>query len=147
MMKSMPLQQIKNTARAIRGFTLVELMITVVIISILAAIAYPSYSDFVMRSNRTEAQRELVRLANLQEQLFVDQRVYTNNMTVLGAPANPYLVPVNRPPPFYSITGTVAGRTFILSATATGVQLNDLNCLTLTINEVGLRGPAENCWE
>ena len=53
------------------GFTLIELLITVAIIGILAGVAYPSYTDFIVRSNRTEAQRELLHLANLQEQIFV----------------------------------------------------------------------------
>lgn len=56
------------------GFTLMELLITVAIIGILASVAYPSYTDFVVRSNRSEAQRELMRFANLQEQVFVDRR-------------------------------------------------------------------------
>ena len=124
-----------------RGFTLIEVLIVVAIIGILASVIYPSYNDFVLSSNRTEAQRELLRLANLQEQLFVDQRAYTADMTDLGADADPYLVPN------YSIDGVVNARTFTLTATAVGKQLSDINCLTLTINEVGLKTPVANCWE
>lgn len=131
----------------IQGFTLMEVMIVVAIIGILATVVYPSYSEFIWRSNRTEAQRELVRLANLQEQLFVDQRIYTTNMTVLGAPASPYLVPRDQTDKWYSISSTVNGRTFILTATAQGVQLNDTNCQTMTINETGLKTPITDCWE
>ena len=131
----------------VKGFTLMELMIVVAIVGILATIAYPSYSEYIWRSNRTEAQRELVSLANLQEQLFVDQRAYTTDMTVLGAPASPYLVPRDQANKWYSISSTVAGRTFILTATAQGIQLKDTDCLTMTINEVGLKTPTTGCWE
>jgi type IV pilus assembly protein PilE len=130
-----------------KGFTLIEVMITVAIVGILAAISYPSYTGYILQSNRTEAQRELIRMANLQEQIFVDRRVYTTDMTLLGAPADPYLVPRDSTKKLYSIDGTINGRTFVLTATATGVQVNDTDCTTLTINEVGLKTPATGCWE
>lgn len=132
---------------SMKGFTLIEVMIVVSIIGILAVVVYPSYSEFIWRANRSEAQRELIRLANLQEQLFVDQRVYTTDMTVLGAPASPYLIPRDQANKLYSITGTIVGRTFVLTATAQGIQLRDINCLIMTINESGLKTPVGNCWE
>ncbi len=51
------------TYRKMRGVTLLELMIVVVIIGILAAIAYPSYRQFVERAKRTEARALLLRIA------------------------------------------------------------------------------------
>jgi type IV pilus assembly protein PilE len=140
---------INNAPLNIKGFTLIEVMITVAIIGILAAITYPSYNEYIWRSNRTEAQQELIRLANLQEQLFVDQRTYTANMSDLGVPVTDggYQVPKNRAKKLYTITGTKDGRTFILLATAQGVQVNDTGCTTLTINESGLKTPTTGCWE
>lgn len=139
-----------RTRDKVKGFTLIEVIITVAIIGILASIAYPSYTEYIWRANRGEAQRELLRLANLEEQLFVDQRIYTADMTVLGMPDNPYLVPINAAPgrELYSISGVINGRTFVLTATAVGYQANDeAACLTLAVNESGLKTPIENCWE
>ena len=49
--------------KSIKGFTLAELMITVAIVGILSAVAYPSYTSYVSKSNRVEAQRELASIA------------------------------------------------------------------------------------
>jgi len=125
------------------GFTLIELMITIAVVGILASIAYPSYTEYLLRSHRTEAQRELIRLANMQEQFFVDRRIYTNDMILLGMSANPYITPAGK----FSITAAVIGRTYILTAAALGSQLADVDCAVLTINEVGLRNPVIDCWE
>lgn len=128
----------------VRGFTLIELLITVAIVGIIASIAYPSYSDFLVRSNRAEAQRELLRIANLQEQLFVDRRVYTEDMTVLGLAADPFKTESKN----YSIDAKVTGSTFVLTATALGNQkTKDSACETLTVTDTGLKSPSSNCWE
>lgn len=126
------------------GFTLIELLITVAIIGILAGVAYPSYVDYVMRSNRSEGQRELLRLANVEEQVFIDFRSYTNDMTDLGMAADPYLTESGN----YSIDGVIAnsGSTFVLTATALNAQANDTGCDVLTINEIGQKTPPA-CWE
>ena len=129
--------------RAPFGFTLIELLIVVAIIGILASVAYPSYIDFVLRSNRTEGQRELVHLANLQEQFYVDSRAYTTDMTKLGLSADPYITEKG----LYSIDATVSGETFTLTATAKSTQLKDTSCLTMTITDTGKKTPTSNCWE
>ncbi|MCJ8320656.1 MAG: type IV pilin protein [Colwellia sp.] len=134
---------------SIKGFTLMEVMIVVTIVGILVAVSYPVYSEFIWRSNRTEAQRELIRLANLQEQLFVDQRAYTETLTDLGVALTDgtYQIPRDQEKKWYTITSEVVDRTFVLTATAQGIQLKDTECLTLTISETGLKTPTEDCWE
>lgn len=128
-----------------RGVTLVELLIAVSIVAILGAVAYPSYIDFVVRSDRAEAQRELMRLANLQEQYFIDHRAYTADMTKLGESADPYITESKN----YSIDATVSGVTFDLTATAKNTQAaNDTDCTTLTIDELGQKtAESAKCWE
>jgi type IV pilus assembly protein PilE len=70
--------------RTARGFTLVELMITVLIVAILAAIAYPSYQSYLARAYRSEAYTALNQWANLQEQYFLDQRRLRRRYEQLG---------------------------------------------------------------
>ena len=126
------------------GFTLVELLITVAIVAILASVAFPAYTDFVTRSNRTEAQRELLRIANLQEQFYIDSRGYTSDMKKLGLGADPFITENG----YYSIDAALANGGFVLTATALEPQKsNDSNCLTLSVSETGQKLPANNCWE
>jgi type IV pilus assembly protein PilE len=131
--------------KKIKGFTLLELLITIAIIGIISAVAYPSYIDNISRANRSEAQRELLRLANLQEQYFIDHRVYTADMTQLGASADPYITDSG----LYSIDAVVTGVTYTLSATAKGSQItNDSACLNLSVTDTGRTTAAStHCWE
>ncbi len=126
-----------------KGFTLVEVLIAVAIVGILGAIAYPSYVSFVLTSDRTEGQRELLRLANLQEQVFIDRRSYTSDMTQLGMNADPFITESTK----YSIDAVTDnnGATYVLTATANGSQVNDTGCTALTLNEIGLKTPPA-CW-
>ena len=137
------MMKVPTTIRSIVGFTLIELMITVAIVGILAAVAYPSYTSFVLSSNRSEGQREILRLANLQEEVFIDRRSYTADMTDLGMAADPHITEFRN----YSIDATIAngGTTFILTATAQGAQVNDTGCTVLTVSEAGQKLPPA-CW-
>ncbi len=61
---------------AARGFTLIELMITVAVVGILAAIALPSYTAYIVRSNRATAHTEMMDIANRQQQYLLANRSY-----------------------------------------------------------------------
>lgn len=64
------------------GFTLIELMITVVVIGILASIAYPSYTQYVLRGHRAAAQAEMMDIANRQQQFLLSNRAYATQATL-----------------------------------------------------------------
>lgn len=127
-----------------RGFTLIEALITVAIVAILASVAFPSYTDFVTRSNRSEAQRELLRIANLQEQFYVDNRSYTADMESLGLNKDPFISENEH----YSIDAELADGGFVLTAKALGAQKNnDSACISLSVTDTGKKSPTNDCWE
>ena len=76
--------------RFMRGVTLMELMIVVVIIGILATIAYPNYREFVARAKRTEARAALLKIATNQEKYYLQNNIFTTDLTDLGFNASPY---------------------------------------------------------
>jgi type IV pilus assembly protein PilE len=124
------------------GFTLLELMIAVVIVAILAAVAYPSYQSYAGRAYRAEAHSALHRLANLQEQYFLDQRQYAADLTLLGESNNPAVTAAGR----YQIAAAVTAVGFTLTATAQSSQASlDDGCPVLTLLANGVKTPLE-CW-
>jgi len=127
------------------GFTLIELLITVAIIGIIAAIAFPLYQNQVERTRRTTATADLLELSQWME------RRYSNGFDYRDAGNNPTL-PFTQSPQngtaFYNISFSVNATrdAFTLQAVPTGGQAND-DCGTLTLDEQGTRGAAQaGCW-
>ena len=129
-----------------KGFTLIEVMIAVVIIGILAAIAYPSYSEYVKRGNRTEGQAFLNDVVARQERYYSQNNNYvteTNEIAKLGMSATAsatgkYTVALAEGDGGYSLTATNS--------------FNDVKCATLTLNALGDKGSTgsrsdnDDCW-
>ena len=67
------------------GFSLLELMIVVAIVAILAAVAYPSYQQHIVRNNRAAAQQYLLEVSSLQHQFILDTRTYSATTWQLSA--------------------------------------------------------------
>lgn len=71
-----------------RGFTLIELLISVAILGIIAAIAYPSYQDFVIKTRRVDAQSELIKAQIEQSSYRIIHPSYVNSAISAGLPSN-----------------------------------------------------------
>ena len=133
-----------TSAHAQPGFTLIELMITVAIIAILAAIALPSYKNYIVKSHRTEAQAAMLSLAQYLESKYNASFSYPAASSI---PAS--LTAPNNISAFYTITvNTVEGaQTYTITATPTSAQ-NDSMCGTLTLKEDGTKTPTTSgCWK
>jgi type IV pilus assembly protein PilE len=124
-----------------RGFTLIELMIVVVIVGILAAIAYPSYQTYIRKGHRASAEAFLMDAAQRQQQYFLDNRAYAPDLGTLFGTASAIPKEVS---PYYQITvATTIGPppTFLLTAAPQGAQVSS-NEQALSIDQVGTRLPS-----
>lgn len=135
--------------KGINGFTLIELMITVAVIAILAAIAYPSYLDQVRKGRRAEGRDALLAIAQAQERYYTVNGSYATNLTNLqvGSVVDCSKAPcVSRDEGYYQISLAATANTFTATATPIGAQAGD-SCKSMTINQVGARGgTGSDCW-
>jgi len=122
------------------GFTLIELMITVAIVGILAAVAYPSYQTHVLKSRRATAQACLVELAQFME------RYYTTNMTYASATLPTTQCQTDLTGHYtFSFSGTPNATAYTIQAVAQGGQASG-GCTPLSLNQSGTKTPSSGCW-
>jgi type IV pilus assembly protein PilE len=126
-----------------RGLTLIELMIVVVIVSILAAVAYPNYQEFTARAKRNEARAALLRLATNQERFYLNNNTFTGTLSDVGFASN--ITETG----YYQLAITSANASnFTATATYRHGGKEATKCLTFTIDGRGSKtsGPDDNCW-
>jgi type IV pilus assembly protein PilE len=131
--------------RSIAGFTLIELMVTIVVASILAAIAIPAYTSQIRKSRRTEARTALLDLASREERFNSTNSAYTSSPGNLGYSA---AWPVTVGSGYYQITAVVCaavtctgdtgtGAAFLLTAQPVVPQDKDTICGSFTLDSTG----------
>jgi type IV pilus assembly protein PilE len=136
-----------------RGITLLELLVTLLVVSVIAALALPGYRRHVLRVNRTEALTALMQLQDVEEKFYLRHATYTNNLaapapTGLGistsSTSNKYLL---------SVSLAADGQSYIATASPApgGGQEADLECLAFSIDARGRRAVSGTrepgyCW-
>ncbi len=146
------------SSRRIGGFTLVELMITVVVLAIIVGIAVPSYQQQVRKSRRADARNAILDLAGREERFLSISNSYSQTPADMGYAAA-FPLTVNNG--YYRLTVTVPDPaqpgvtpSYIITATSFGPQVGDADCGTFTVNQLGQQaattsGGAPNtatCW-
>jgi type IV pilus assembly protein PilE len=136
-----------------RGFSLVELMIALVVVSVLASIAYPSYRSYVERARRTDGVALLMDIAARQERFYTDNNTYTTTLTALGfSSTSP-----SSSQGHYTAAAAAGPSTSIATSYALTVTpaVTDSTCGNLTLDSRGTRGTSVSsdaaviakCWK
>jgi type IV pilus assembly protein PilE len=144
------------------GFTLVELMVTVLIASVLLSIAVPTYTSQIRKSRRTDAKTALLDLAGREERYYNSNNgTYSSTATDLGY-SGPFPIAISNSGgvSYYTVSATVTAgsatilATYTLTAAATGDQAKDTQCSTFKVISAGAQTSATSaavdssttCW-
>ena len=129
-----------------RGFTLIELMIVVAVLSIIVAIGYPSYMEHVKKSRRAEGMGQLLELADRMERAYSDRGTYPTNISEV------YVATTDGG--FYTLSIVSANNiSFTVNAAPTSLGKQDTDkCKTFTLTSLGQQSVTDismkdQCWK
>jgi len=139
----------KRTHRKIacHGWTLLELMITLVVVALLTAIAYPSYRIHIIKSSRADGRAMLYDAAQKEQQFFTTNTAFTATVGTGGLRMSS-----SSTEGYYTLSITATATTYTLTATRVSPQTEDTLCGDLTLTHLGARGisggslSADDCW-
>ena len=134
--------------KQLAGFTLIELMIVVVVVGILAAVAYPSYQEYLRKTRRVDAKIALMSAAQTLERYYTENMSYADADNVLASASDDG---------YYSLSfasGSPTANAFTIKAAPVnaGPQNGD-KCGTFTLNNLGQKSvenatlSASQCWD
>ena len=148
-----------------KGFTLIELMVTLAVFAILVAIAYPSYRQYIINSRRSDAKILLSDAATHEERFYTQYNTYTTTIVqtagCTGSACGLGYATNLSPEGYYTLAVTVGptgniNSSFLLTATPTtkGGQNNDTTCAAFTLDSTGVKASTNSsnavtttqCW-
>lgn len=131
------------------GYTLMELLVTVAVVGVLAAVAIPSYKSYSVKTRRSEGRAFVMEIMQRQEKYYTENNTYTTNLTQLGYSSS---TPSSERS-YYTVTATAASdgiaNNVVLTAAPTGSQTADTECGSFIMNSTGAKSTSTSsttCW-
>lgn len=133
-----------STWSRMRGWTLIELMIVLLVVAVLLAIAYPSFSEQIIKARRSDGHALLVEAAQRQQQFYTANRLFTATIGNGGLSLDS-----SSSEGYYTLSVSLNGdpQTYVLTATRAGSQTNDSKCGDLTLTHQGVKGIINGTWD
>ena len=137
---------IRNSLQRMRGITLIELMIVIVVLSVIVTVAIPNYREFAARAKRSEAKAALLQIATNQERHYLQNSTYTDDLTLLGFENDPQLSDSGSY--VIDVLPGANANTFTAVATYQNADAEADKCRTFQIDGRGVKSsePDLDCW-